>query len=277
MAILMGTDYRLLLDRYLAQTATVEERDELYSLIQNSDSGFDRFLEETLHEDLAKASGSHISEETKRRLIESILKPNSLVSSIKQFWWALRGTVWSNLTVIQYNDKSLKFIEPLPPAVFSNTGEPLKRDSPEYGRIISNVKIVDQSILDKIKRNANEIHSLTPRQFEEMVAELLEKMGYKVQLTPLTKDGGKDIIIASNKDIGRFMYYVECKKYAPDNPVKLGIVKQLYATVIADNVTAGILVTTSHFTKGAKDFAENQLHQLSLIDLLKLNDLLKRH
>ncbi len=39
------------------------------------------------------------------------------------------------------------------------------------------------------------------------MAELFKKMGYDVELTKETRDGGKDIYIAQKTDIGNRRYY----------------------------------------------------------------------
>jgi len=87
-------------------------------------------------------------------------------------------------------------------------------------------------------------------------------------LTPASRDGGKDIYIATKDSLGSFLYLVECKRYAPDRPVGVGFIRQLYGTVQAERATAGILATTSFFTRGAKDFQSKVEFQISLQDYL---------
>jgi HJR/Mrr/RecB family endonuclease len=53
---------------------------------------------------------------------------------------------------------------------------------------------------------------ISPRQFEEFISDLMAKRGYEVDLTKSTRDGGKDLIIASNKELGDLIFYVECKQ-----------------------------------------------------------------
>lgn len=89
-------------------------------------------------------------------------------------------------------------------------GKPIETDSREYGQIVSDIKIFNSSVLSKIKMNPSEMYKLNPREFEEFVAELMLKQGYTVDLTQVTRDGGKDLIMARHGDIGNFIYYVEC-------------------------------------------------------------------
>ncbi|GAB0151484.1 restriction endonuclease [Marinobacterium sp. BA1] len=147
--------------------------------------------------------------------------------------------------------------------------------TPEFVQVSNDIRIVNKSILERIKYNPDAMHGLTPRQFEEMVAELMVKRGYEVDLTKATRDGGKDLIIANHTDIGNFMYYVECKKYAPTNPVGVNLVRELAGTISADRVTAGIMITSSYYSPDAVEFSKNFRHQISLIDFIKLKEWMK--
>lgn len=55
--------------------------------------------------------------------------------------------------------------------------------------------------------------NLSPREFEEFMAQLYNKLGYNVELTQTTRDGGKDIILRKPDVLGDMVYYVECKRY----------------------------------------------------------------
>jgi len=132
--------------------------------------------------------------------------------------------------------------------------------------IIESLEAVNHSLLTKIKENENLITELTSREFEELVFEILEKNDINAKLTKQTHDGGKDIVVCENKLIGNFLIYVECKKYSKKNPVAVNLVRELYGVVMADNATAGLLVTTSYFTKEAKEYTETIKNRMSLMD-----------
>ncbi|MEM5503746.1 restriction endonuclease [Shewanella frigidimarina] len=156
---------------------------------------------------------------------------------------------------------------------FTNKHEsPIIVETPKLIQVSNDIRVVNKSILEKIRYNPDAIHNLTPRQFEEMVAELMIKRGYEVELTKETRDGGKDLIIANHADIGNFMYYVECKKYAPKNPVGVSLIRELVGTISADRVTAGIMVTSSYYSPDAVEFSDKFKHQLSLIDFIQLKE-----
>lgn len=119
-------------------------------------------------------------------------------------------------------------------------------------------------VIDALASNPKLLHGLEPRAFEELIAELLAREGLRVRLTPSCRDGGRDILAFADTPIGQHLYYVECKRYASENPIDVRFVRQLYGVVEAERATAGLLVTTSRFTKDAKKFREIVSSRLSL-------------
>lgn len=117
-----------------------------------------------------------------------------------------------------------------------------------------------------LSRNPKLLHSLSPRQFEELVAEMFVREGYSVTLTSVSRDGGKDILLSTSDSLGAHLYLVECKRYAPTRPVGVSVVRELYGTVSQSGATAGILVTTSRFTSTALDFRKPIKWRIDLKD-----------
>ena len=111
---------------------------------------------------------------------------------------------------------------------------------------------------------------MTSRKFEELVAELLSRKGFKVELTPPSKDGGFDMYAAKSDTLGRFLFLVECKRYSQTNKVGVNIVRALHGVVQDKKANAGVVVTTSFFTAGAKEFQDRHKFQLHLHDYLEL-------
>ena len=69
---------------------------------------------------------------------------------------------------------------------------------------------------------------------------------------------------------------MECKRHHPNNPVGIAIVQRLYGVVSQEKATAGLVVTTSHFSKEAMKFAKTVKHQLGLRDYKSLKEWLLR-
>ncbi len=115
----------------------------------------------------------------------------------------------------------------------------------------------------KILGNPSDLDALSFREFEELVAAILESFGWQVSLTPATKDGGYDMLAIHQAAPGlEVSWIVECKHYS--HPVGVEIVRGLYGVRDSLSIACAALVTTAHFTKGAIDFANNR--PIKLID-----------
>lgn len=101
---------------------------------------------------------------------------------------------------------------------------------------------------------------LDPRQLEEVTAEIFRDKGFEVELTKRTRDGGKDVIAFHKDQLGiRTKYIIECKHYSDTNKVGVDIVRALYGVKNSrSGGNVGIIVTTSTFTSGAREFIENE-------------------
>jgi restriction system protein len=98
---------------------------------------------------------------------------------------------------------------------------------------------------------------MTSREFEEFIAQIFSKHGFSVELTQRTRDGGRDIV-AIRSDLGlRSKYIVECKRYAPNRPIGVELVRNLYGVQQQEGANKSVLATTSRFTKDAQEFASN--------------------
>ena len=152
-----------------------------------------------------------------------------------------------------------------------NAEKNLKEDSP-----IIVLSPVNEKVLKYLAENPQELYHLQDRDFEKVMAEIYRKLGYKVELTQETRDGGKDIIIRKPEVLGDFVYYVECKKYSASRHIGVGIIRNLVGTVNTDRVNGGILATTSFFTKDAKKFIiESKLnYQIQTHDYDRIRNML---
>src|SRR5213596_1199331 len=59
---------------------------------------------------------------------------------------------------------------------------------------------------------------------------------------------------------------IECKRYVPPNKVDVGLIRQLYAVKQIEHASKALLVTTSYFTRGARELEKQYLYELELKD-----------
>jgi hypothetical protein len=124
----------------------------------------------------------------------------------------------------------------------------------------------NKAMIEGLKKQPKDIFNITPRQYEELVAELMHDMGYEVTLTPATRDGGKDILASMKTACGDFLMLVEAKHYRASNKIGVSLVRTLYGTLCDYQANSAMLVTTSSFSKDARSLQQKHQYQLKLSD-----------
>jgi restriction system protein len=123
-----------------------------------------------------------------------------------------------------------------------------------------------------------EVIKLSPTAFEQMVIDLLSKMGYGSfenagKTTSTTGDEGIDGIIMEDK-LGFNLIYIQAKKWELNSKVGRPDV-QSFVGAISGKGGKGLFVTTAKFSKQAIEYAKNQ--HIILIDGEKLSNLMIEH
>jgi CheY-like chemotaxis protein len=166
-----------------------------------------------------------------------------------------------------------RLLESSPP---SDPNAALKPDESLIVPIQRTIITVNEHLTSIFRHDPEALRSIDPFKFESVVAELFQEEGYEVMVTPARADGGKDIYVYKNDPLTETMFLVECKRYVPPNKVDVSVVRQLFGVVQQERASGGIIVTTSYFTKSAKDFAASVPYQLFLRDFDYLTRWLKK-
>jgi restriction system protein len=120
-----------------------------------------------------------------------------------------------------------------------------------------------QELLEKIKES-------TPQYFEEIVVELLVKMGYggsvkdAGQATKYTNDEGVDGIIKEDK-LGLDVIYIQAKRYT-ENSVGRPEIQAFVGALDGKHANKGIFITTSKFADTAIAYVKAISKKVVLID-----------
>ncbi|SEH15051.1 restriction system protein [Sphingopyxis sp. YR583] len=162
------------------------------------------------------------------------------------------------------------------PGLVDRHGRPLRNGSASAKTFLTGVREVNDWIMQRLKQDPEIVHLLSPRQFEELSAELFTRLGFDVELTPASRDGGKDLILLKRSDLGTMMTYVECKRYAPNQSVGVAVVRALHGVVERGRATSGIVLTSSRFTKGALEYQEDIKYRISLKDYADFKGLIDK-
>jgi restriction system protein len=154
------------------------------------------------------------------------------------------------------------------PGILGPDGRPASRTA--QAAIFRDIRFVNEGLIERVSQEPAVLYSVSPRTFEQIVAELLSRQGYDVQLTPPSKDGGFDMYAAKRDGLGEFLFLVECKQYAPEHRVGVHVVRSLHGVLSVERATAAAVVTTSYFTRGAREFQSKVEHELKLHDYIGL-------
>lgn len=144
-------------------------------------------------------------------------------------------------------------------------------ESNELERVQRFYNAHNMRVKNENKQSFGDINSLTGVEFEKVCQRLLEKMGFSVETTKTTGDGGIDLIAYNSQPLLSGKYIIQCKRYA--GSVGEPIIRDLYGVITSERANKGILMTTGVFTKQAQAFAEDK--PIELIDGTKLKELLK--
>lgn len=121
------------------------------------------------------------------------------------------------------------------------------------------------------------IKSVSPARFEELVVELLVKMGYggtqedAGRVVGKSGDGGIDGIINEDR-LGLDVIYIQAKRWEAD--VGRPEIQKFVGALAGNKANKGVFITSSGFTKGAIDYASQVNHRVVLIDGAMLAELM---
>lgn len=136
---------------------------------------------------------------------------------------------------------------------------------------------IDAQIKSYFKKNPEKMYDLSSRKFEELVAAILKDMRFDVELTKATRDGGRDIIAHIRNSVCSYLTHIECKKYAPDNKIGVGIIREVMGVHHLRQATKSIIVTTGFFSQDARKEAAMVENHLALKDFNSLKEWLQRY
>ncbi len=159
----------------------------------------------------------------------------------------------------------------------STSPEPKAAISTPEDRIDAALQEIDTALREVL---LDRIRLSTPEFFEQLVIELLVKMGYGGSRAEAAKhlggpgDGGVDGVIQLDP-LGIDLVYIQAKRYAAENGIGRPSVQSFSGALDTHGATRGVFMTTSYFSSDAVACAK-AIHskQIVLIDGDKLADLL---
>jgi len=119
-----------------------------------------------------------------------------------------------------------------------------------------------EDLLEKVKHQS-------PSFFEQLVVDLLVKMGYggsfenSAHVTQYTNDNGIDGIIYEDK-LGLDKIYIQAKRW--ENQVSRPKIQEFAGALVGQNANKGVFITTSTYSKDARQYVQGIQQKIVLID-----------
>ena len=146
--------------------------------------------------------------------------------------------------------------------VISPTPDDSESEEDPLKKIEDGHRIIKENLISDL---LDSLLGLSPDGFERLALTLLERLGYgKGDVVGRSGDDGVDVII--NQDaLGLEKVYVQAKRWRQS--VGSGEIRNFSGSLQMQGAAKGVFVTTSHFTKSAKDTAEriSQTNQTILL------------
>ncbi len=116
------------------------------------------------------------------------------------------------------------------------------------------------------------------RDLERTIAELFEGIGFKVTLTPSSKDGGKDVILECTIDKIKKTFIIEIKHWRSGQRVGKEAVKDFTKVIINEKREKGLFLSTYGFASNYfESLTEREKKIINFGEQEKIIELCKTH
>lgn len=123
-----------------------------------------------------------------------------------------------------------------------------------------------------VQSNGSIVDDLSPRQLEELCYTIFKEVGWDVELTPKSNDGGKDVVARKDENGKQYLVYVEA---TTAKKVKKQKVQAFAAVLGSDNVDKGYFVSSTYFSSGINDWCAKSRSNVADVRLVDREKLLK--
>lgn len=113
------------------------------------------------------------------------------------------------------------------------------------------LRVVSRRFAQLIAEDARNLDKLEWRNLEMLLAEVFEGLGFSVELTPGSKDQGKDIILECYISGNKHTYIVEVKHWRAGNRVGQSALKDFLNVIVREGRRGGLFLSTSGYCDNA--------------------------
>lgn len=160
-------------------------------------------------------------------------------------------------------------------------GKTSKPDTPQSESPLETLETAYETIRADLEAELlNQVNTSSPHFFENLVVDLLVKMGYGGSLQDAGRavgqsgDGGIDGIIKEDR-LGLDIVYVQAKRW--ENVVGRPEIQKFAGALLGQSARKGVFITTSSFSKEAVAYADQIDSKIVLLDGERLTSLMVDH
>jgi hypothetical protein len=125
------------------------------------------------------------------------------------------------------------------------------------------IRSISHEFAKLVSETPDALDHLEWRDLERMMARVMEGLGFECELTPPSKDGGKDLILVWQATPGDQSFIVELKHWRSGKRVGKDAVSDFMSVIVAENRTGGLFLSTSGYaadkTEGLIEVTRNKL------------------
>jgi len=125
---------------------------------------------------------------------------------------------------------------------------------------------INSALLKHLAKKPEDLDHISPGNFERLVERVLLELGYEVQRTPLTRDGGVDLWAIQRNDLADTIVAIDAKKYRRGKIIGPEPVRAIHGVVNFSGASVGMIVTTARFGPAATELAKQHRFRLALKD-----------
>jgi restriction endonuclease Mrr len=122
----------------------------------------------------------------------------------------------------------------------------------DYSGVVKAIADLSRLLARIIAKNPRELDHIEWRDMERMLASIFDELGFKVRLTPSSKDGGKDIILEfSISGAMEQSYLVEIKHWRSKQKVGQGYINDFINVIAKEKSQGGLYLATYGYSDNA--------------------------
>jgi hypothetical protein len=146
--------------------------------------------------------------------------------------------------------------------------------APAIGRELERIPQQQETSITATVSTRPNLLEFGPVEFEHLIRQLFEAIGFRNWITQASPDGGVDGVVYNDRPVAGGLYVIQAKRYR--HAIGLNAVRALAGDVAARHAAKGILVTTSPISAAARNFAARH-GRIEVIDGCSLTSMLAEY